>query len=111
MKMNDELHKKLDEVNKIFQQAFDQLYQIYMEDVILSWQWWLGVFLSIAPWVLWFFLREKRSTWRLFSAGMVVIIVASWMDFIGVTLDIWNYQYDVFPTSPAYEPWDITLYQ
>ena len=83
--------------------------QLWVSDVVFTWQWWLAVFLTIAPWVLWVHVRKKQSTYRLLCAGLFVIIVCSWLDVTGVTFGLWHYNFDVFPMMPAYSPWDFTI--
>lgn len=82
---------------------------LWLSDVVFTWEWWLGVVMTILPWVAWGFFRKKESTYRLLTSGFFVIFVTSWLDVIGVTLGLWHYNFDVIPMMPSYFPWDFTI--
>jgi len=101
---------------KRLQELFQQLYeinneqrQLWIEYVVFSWQWWVGVGLVVIPWMIWFLLRKKDSSLRLLSAGFFIIFICSWLDSIGIQLGLWRYKYEVIPFTPAFIPWDISL--
>ncbi|WP_391557900.1 CBO0543 family protein [Robertmurraya sp.] len=101
--------KKADKVYDRIAAVHDDKLELWIDHVVFTWQWWLGVFLTVIPWVIWFYVRKKDSTFRLITAGMFVIIISSWLDFVGVVRGFWHYNYDVIPTLPAFIPWDFTL--
>jgi len=83
--------------------------QIWLHTSLFTWEWWLGVGLTVIPWVIWFVFRKQDSTDRLLYAGLFIMIIALWLDFIGVSLGLWSYNYSVVPFIPAYIPWDFSL--
>lgn len=101
--------EKADKIYDLIEKAHDKKFHFWLENVIFTWQWWLGLALLIVPWILWFFFRRKTSTYRLFTAGLFVIFISSSLDFIGVALGLWHYNYDVLPFLPSFTPWDITI--
>lgn len=101
--------KKAAKIYDLIEKAHDKKIEFWLEHVIFTWQWWLGIFLTVVPWILWFFFRKKESTYRLLLSGLFVILISSWLDFIGVDLGLWHYNYDVMPFLPSYLPWDFTL--
>jgi magnesium-transporting ATPase (P-type) len=96
------MDKKIEELYKNIEKSNNQLLEIWLDNVLFTWQWWLEVFLCIFPWTLWFIFRKKESTFRLLCAGFSIVILSSWMDFLGVTFGLWYYKYDVIPTIPPY---------
>ncbi|TMU87077.1 hypothetical protein FGG79_02760 [Bacillus sp. BHET2] len=82
---------------------------LWREDVLFTWHWWLGVLLTVIPWIIWTKYRPKESTHRLLYVSFFVIFISIWLDSIGVQLGLWHYNYEVLPFSPSYKPWDITL--
>lgn len=104
-----DVNTKMDKAYNLVEKANDQMTRIYMDHVLFTWQWWSALFLCVVPWTLWIIYRKKASTWRLLTSGMFVIIISSWMDFMGASFDLWHYHYDVIPSIPSYEPWDFTL--
>lgn len=83
--------------------------RIWMEDSLFTWQWWLGVGLTIIPWIIWLIVHKKDCTDRLLYAGLATMLIASWLDFIGISFGLWSYNYTVVPAIPAYIPWDFSL--
>jgi hypothetical protein len=65
--------------------------------------------LTILPWILWIKIRKKESTDRLLFSGFIVLIISSWLDFMGSELGFWAYLVDVDPLSPSFVAYDFTL--
>ncbi|WP_227939525.1 CBO0543 family protein [Alkalihalobacillus deserti] len=107
--MNETLQEQTEKTYNLIVQANNQMLEIWKNDVLFTWQWWLGVGLTIIPWLLWIKYRKKDSTIRLLSAGFFVILISSWLDCLGVVLGLWYYVYEVFPFIPSYFPWDFSL--
>lgn len=104
------------ETAKLLDENLDQIkllihkkVEIWYEHVLFSDLWWLGVFLSVAPWVLWAILHNKESTDRLLYTGFVVSTLSTILDILGDQLDLWEYKFNVIPVLPTYFPWDLTL--
>lgn len=77
--------------------------------MLFTWEWWLGLALIILPWLLWIKYRKKESSDRLLYAGFFVLIISSWLDYIGTTFGLWYYRILVVPTPPPYIIWDFCL--
>ena len=99
-------------VRRIYQmidQANDEMLQVWQNEIVFTWRWWLEIALSIIPWVLWFFYRKRESTGRLLCTGFLVVIISSWFDFLGTTIGLWYYPVKLIPTVPSYIVYDFTL--
>lgn len=81
----------------------------WIENSLFTWQWWLGVIISIVPWILWIFIRDKKSTNRMLYIGFFAIIFAFIVNTIGISFSLWFYEYEVFPIIHIFFPWDFTL--
>lgn len=102
----------LTEIQKVYQKVHElylDKFELWKEEIVYSWQWWTGVLLTILPWVVWLRFRKKESTHRLLYVAFFVMVIAVWLDSIGVQLGLWYYNYEVLPFSPSYKPWDFTL--
>ena len=95
---------------------FEQIHKIeidylsyWKESTLWHWEFWLSVSLSILPWVVWFLVRKRGSEARLLLAGSFGLIIASWLDFLGLVFGTWHYSGRVLPTIPTFIPWDFTL--
>jgi hypothetical protein len=95
-------------VNQI-EQLLSQKISIWKEYVLFSKLWWMGVALSIIPWVLWSIYRRKQSTDRLLYVGFLVMTISLGLDVLGDQLGLWHYRFQVIPVLPTYIPWDITF--
>ncbi|TLS48972.1 hypothetical protein FE782_27935 [Paenibacillus antri] len=82
---------------------------IWQERVLFTDLWWLGVGLSVVPWIVWYLVRKKSSTDRLFYAALFVAVVSLTLDVLGDQFGIWHYRFNVIPVLPTYLPWDLTL--
>jgi hypothetical protein len=83
--------------------------EIWSDYVLFSGLWWMGVGLSIIPWIIWFVIRKRDSTDRLLYTAFYVMAVALISDVLGDQLGLWHYRYHVIPVLPTYFPWDVTL--
>ncbi|WP_332694567.1 CBO0543 family protein [Halalkalibacter lacteus] len=101
--------EKLEELYKQVSEHTNAKYSIWVDSVLFTWQWWVGVSLSMLPWVLWIVFRRKESTLRLLTVGFFVMFLSTFLDSLGVQLGFWYYKHSVLPLIPAYIPWDATL--
>lgn len=101
--------KKADKLYESIENLHNHKFEFWLENVLFTWQWWLGVSLAVIPWLLWIILRKKESTHRLLYAGFFSMAISSWFDFIGVALGLWHYNFEVLPFIPSYLPWDFAL--
>lgn len=86
-----------------------QMYSTWLKYVLFSWQWWLQLALTIAPWVIWIIFRRKQSTNRLLYSGLFVMISSYLLDIAGIYLGLWQYRYELLPITPSITPWDLSL--
>lgn len=107
--MDEKTKTKIKELHEQIDVANTDLSGIWKEDILFTWQWWLGIGFILGFWVLWFRYRKNSSTSRLLYAGFIVIILSSWFDFIGITLGLWYYPVELLPTIPSYVLFDFTL--
>ncbi|MCL6548541.1 MAG: hypothetical protein K6T30_06495 [Alicyclobacillus sp.] len=77
--------------------------------VLFTWRWWLEVAFAVLPPGLWWMWRRRESTMRLVTAGLFVLLVSSWLDFIGTSFGLWCYPYPLLPTRPPFLPWEVML--
>lgn len=109
MQVPDYLIQLVKQVGDVSVENTFRLIDIWSAHMVFQWFWWMEVALSIVPWVFWWFVRKKESTGRLLLAGFLVIIIASYLDFVGVDIGLWAYNAKTLPFMPPYIPWDFTL--
>ena len=101
----------MEQLAKEFSSYRHHLIDHFLQDDLWSWQWWLGILLSVAPWVLWLLLRKRDSTWRLLGAAFLVMTVSIFFDTAGVVAGLWSYPVKLAPI-PLFSgtfPWDYSV--
>lgn len=109
--MHTELFKKgfvmtfqegLNQVNKANEKIVEAnrlIVDAAMNDFLFSWQWWIALAMIVIPWVIWLILRDRQSTARIFSAGLLMMVLAEILDTAGVSFGKWAYPVKVFPVA------------
>lgn len=81
----------------------------WKQHTLWHWDFWISVALAIIPWIIWFIFRKRGCEARLLLAGSFGLIMASWLDFLGLVLGLWHYAGRALPTIPTFIPWDFSL--
>lgn len=101
-KIVGELYKEVDKVN-------DKYFNFWKEHTFLHWDWWVSMGLTIIPWLIWWKYRDKENTARFMFSAFFIVIISSWLDFLGVVCGLWYYTGKIIPSIPSYIPWDFCL--
>ncbi|MGO4887634.1 CBO0543 family protein [Anaerobacillus sp. MEB173] len=101
--------KKIEQLYKQISEINDEKLSIWVEVVLYTWQWWIGVILTVLPWIAWILYRRKDCTFRFLTVGFFIMFISTLLDAIGVQLGYWYYKHAVLPFIPAFAPWDTTL--
>lgn len=109
MENNRNLISFTDKNQNQIENLIDQKIDFWRHHVLFSGLWWMGVGLSVIPWIIWFIFRRKQSTDRLMYVGFYVMSISVMLDIIGDQIGLWHYRYHVIPVLPTYFPWDVTL--
>lgn len=83
MATKEDVIKLIDSNHNQIEQLIDKKIQIWLDHVLFSGLWWMGVALSIIPWILWFVFRKRDSTDRLLYIAFYVMSVAVVLDILG----------------------------
>jgi len=97
----------VERANDLLHEANVVLLKTWLDQIVFTWRWWIEIAIIISPWVyFWFFLRKSPDTYRLVCAGFFTMLVASYMDTIGMALRLWSYPTKEIPLAPPYITWD-----
>lgn len=107
--VDEEKLKQLGVYYEEIAQTNQEYFTYWLENTFLHWDFWLSLSFSVIPWVLFILFRKKESTHRLLYVGLFAIIIASYLDFLGVVMGLWYYVGNVLPTIPPYVPWDFSI--
>ncbi|MGN7942496.1 MULTISPECIES: CBO0543 family protein [Bacillaceae] len=106
---NFDINKDIQKVYSKYQDSHNSFVDTWQQMILYSARWWLGLALSILPWLLWWKLHNKSYTGDLLRAGFFMAIISLILDSIGLQLGLWIYPYNMFPFITGYFPWDLTL--
>ncbi|WP_019152692.1 CBO0543 family protein [Robertmurraya massiliosenegalensis] len=104
-----QVDEKIKKVYSLYHKAHDAFVDTWLEVILFTPRWWLGLGLSVIPWILWVKLHNQQIRGDLIRAGFFMAIIALILDSIGLQFGLWLYPYNVFPFITAYLPWDLSL--
>jgi hypothetical protein len=88
----DKVTQKITEANQLTVEAI-------MNAFLFTWQWWIALAMMIVPWIIWMTFRDRKNSARIFSAGLLVMVLSETMDAIGVSFGKWTYPVKVIPVA------------
>lgn len=85
------------------------LANVWGNDVLFSWRWWLILGLTVIPWgfVYVYMKREKRARYAI--SGLLAMIISSFLDVAGLSFDLWRYYVTLVPVMGGFFPWNFTV--
>lgn len=92
----------LDQINratKMITNANDLIVEAVMDSFLFTWQWWIAVAMIVVPWTVWGILRNRECSARIFSAGLLVMVLSEILDTVGVSFGRWAYPVKVVPVA------------
>lgn len=100
-------------IDKNLNQITDLIHEklhIWVHYEVFSWQWWIGLCITIIPWFVWYAVsRNNLNRDRFLFAGFLTLIISVALDVIGDQYGLWHYRFNILPILPTYFPWDFTL--
>ena len=98
----------VERANDLIHEANGDMVKTWTEEIVFTWRWWIEIAILISPWVyFWLFLRKKPDTYRLVCSGCVAVLLATYMDTIGMAFRLWGYPTKAVPLVPPYITWDL----
>jgi hypothetical protein len=91
--------KQVDKATKMINEANELIVETVMNAFLFTWQWWVSLAMIVAPWIIWGIFRNRENTARLFSAGLLVMVLSEILDTLGVSFGKWAYPVKVVPVA------------
>ncbi|WHY69508.1 CBO0543 family protein [Neobacillus sp. SuZ13] len=88
----DKATQKITEANQLIVEAI-------MNAFLFTWQWWVALAMMVIPWVIWGIFRNRESSARIFSAGLLVMVLSEILDTVGVSFGKWAYPVKLVPVA------------
>jgi len=73
---------------------------------LFTWVWWLNLFFTVVPLVIWYKVVDKRRIKEIVIFGLLITIQASFLDVMGSELVLWIYPIRLIPQSMILFPAD-----
>ncbi|WP_205683874.1 CBO0543 family protein [Brevibacillus migulae] len=92
----------LDQIDRATQrltEANQMVVDAIINAFLFTWQWWVAFLMLVVPWVIWWIFRDRESAARLFSAGLLVMVLSEILDTFGVSFGSWAYPVKVIPVA------------
>jgi hypothetical protein len=83
--------KKVTNVYQVVFKENEKLVQLWIDEIFLSYSWWISILFFIIPWIVWMLVRKRESSFRLFYFGLVLIFLNTTLESIGNPYGWWNF--------------------
>lgn len=107
MNMDKDLKSKILDIQSKLTNASIEFEKIWLSDIFLSWRWFLSLGIAITPVIIFWKYHKKESRDRLLFVGFFVVIISSFLDFLGLQKGLWYYPVEIIPTIPSYIAYDL----
>lgn len=98
-----------DEVEKIFRIFINIKIENWIHTQLFTFRWWILVFVTITPWIIWYMLLNKQRTKEILLYGMFTSMLMTYIDGIGTDISLWSYPVQLIPFLPRLLPLDFSL--
>lgn len=83
--------------------------QHYTGYELLSWRWWINIALLIIPILLWWKFVDKQRLMEIIVFGLLVNMIATFLDVAGTNYALWEYPVYTLPHLPLMIPVDYII--
>ncbi len=98
-----------EEIIKARRELQDLTVAHWLQDDLYKWTWWLNVVLTIAPWIIWWKLVDRKRVLEILAYGLLVTMTSTLMDEWGTQAVFWGYPDVMLPFIPRLFPIDYVL--
>lgn len=99
----------LQDVTDAQRHLFETNYTYWIEHVLLSFNWWFLILISIVPWFIWWKFVDKKKLLEMFTVGFLSMAIVSLLDLIGSSFVFWTYGFSVVQMLLPLITVDLTL--
>jgi hypothetical protein len=96
-------------VEQLMRYAVEAEWIYWLNTVLLSWQWWLLIFLLIVPWIIWWRFVDKKRLTEILLVAFVVFIASLTLDEMGTEMGLWDYRYRTTPFWHVFIPYNFAV--
>jgi PAS domain S-box-containing protein len=81
----------------------------YQKHYFLSWKWWILFSMSVFPWLFAFIYLHKQKRRQYIISSLIIMVIASFLDIMGLTYNLWKYYVTVVPVLGGFFPWNFSI--
>lgn len=70
-------------------------FQYWLHQNLFTWQWWLLIAMTVAPWFVWWHWVDKSRLSEVITYGLFIGTVCTMLDLTGTNLVLWGYPYQL----------------
>lgn len=83
--------------------------QHFLTQEVFGWVWWLGIACVIVTAAIWWKTVDRRQLTELCLFGLIVSVLAVFLDVAGSEMVLWNYSISIFLPLPILFPVDFVI--
>ena|SRR5699024_2715685 len=91
------------------QYYFDVTYDRWINDVLFTFNWWFLLLILIVPLFIWWKWVDKTRIMEIVLVGLLIGILATFLDLTGIFLSVWTYNYTLIQFFPSFNPVNFSL--
>ncbi len=88
---------------------WNEMYRRWVSEEFASFPWFFNIAFLIASYIVWIKLVDKRRLKDILLFGSFIAVAAGYIDLVGVTTGLWEYDVHLLPFSPSLFPFDYTV--
>lgn len=99
-----------EQINELRKALAQSSYKYWLNDTLLTIDWWILIAMLIVPWLIWKKLVDRSKLYELVVYGLFVTLIVTLFDVMGFELMLWEYPVQLAPLLPRALAYDIGLF-
>ncbi|WP_251028010.1 CBO0543 family protein [Bacillus sp. ISL-77] len=101
--------KQIDKATQQITEANRLVVEAIMNAFLFTWQWWIALIMLIVPWIIWGVFRNREGSARIFSAGLLMMVISEMLDTFGINFGKWVYPVKLVPVATLNFPFRLSV--
>lgn len=81
----------------------------WLSNSLFTWSWWFLVIFFVVPWLIFVKFLDRERTLEIWSFGLIIIIITSFIDDLGSETCAWIYPIKFVPAGLLAFPFDFSI--
>lgn len=101
---------KFDEIQLMNKILGEKALDYWLNQVFLSYQWWIILLSILVPWILWWIIVDKKRVKEMTLVSILIALISFILDQTGAALEFWAYPKTLTPISrDVWDPADLAI--